>query len=238
MFEMYINDLRQIKNLAAGPRPKRPIGGPFTRGPLERLGGQRRSRAHQSSSEEDASALGSDQELQTATRPWLAAPRRTSLHAAGRPNEHRVESNICAPPVKTKDKGRRSIVATATISAVATTAAPASAATPNAAVASGAVEAAAAAAPASVPNSEVETCCSKAWRNGRAVLSYITGKDFSVMTTDDIPQCLKTKVFNQCVLPVMTYVTLRHVVSHYRPHLKAQSRSTSYGEGYARCFST
>ncbi|XP_063893051.1 spidroin-2-like [Helicoverpa armigera] len=323
--------------VAAGPRPKRPIGGPFTRGPLERLGGNG-GVAHQSSSEEDASALGSDQELQTgaggsphghlrvspggeqessggprkearavggaqrdhsaaiavlpgretgsgpgsagdggltgsllrpaaqracyaaaaatapsprrgppsaqvsrpykcadlrilglddsvtteevaavsrmgrcsaeevkagtirpnfrgmstitvscpvaaakiagwldvgaprrsaaapsasavvspATRPWLAAPRRTSLHAAGRPNEHRVESNICAPPVKTKDKGRRSIVATATISAVATTAAAASAATPNAAVASGAVEAAAAAASASVPNSEVE----------------------------------------------------------------------------------
>ena len=58
------------------------------------------------------------------------------------------------------------------------------------------------------------------------------GKLRSVFSSD-IPQCLKTKVFNQCVLPV-SELRHRNVVFHYRPHLKAQSRSASYGEGYAR----
>nr|XP_049702273.1 nuclear receptor corepressor 2-like [Helicoverpa armigera] len=76
-----------------------------------------------------------------------ATPHCTACAAAGRPAEHRAGCKTCTPPVKTRGKGRPSVVATA--------AAPAAAATSNDAVAAGEVAAAAAAAvPASGPEEE------------------------------------------------------------------------------------
>ena len=49
--------------------------------------------------------------------------------------------------------------------------------------------------------------------------------------TSDIPQASKTKVFDQCVLPTMTYVD---VDSNDRTDTQIQGRSASYGKGHAR----
>ncbi|XP_063895654.1 uncharacterized protein LOC135118256 [Helicoverpa armigera] len=85
-----------------------------------------------------------------------AAPHCTACAAAGKPAEHRAGSKSCAPPAKTKSKGkgRPSVAATTTTSAVATTAAPAAAAASNAAAAVNAVATAAVTAPVSASQEE------------------------------------------------------------------------------------
>ncbi|XP_063894793.1 uncharacterized protein LOC135118001 [Helicoverpa armigera] len=85
-----------------------------------------------------------------------AAPHCTACAAAGKPAEHRAGSKSCAPPAKTKSKGkgRPSVAATTATSAVATTAAPAAAAASNAAAAVNAVATAAVAAPVSASQEE------------------------------------------------------------------------------------
>nr|XP_049704760.1 OTU domain-containing protein 7A-like [Helicoverpa armigera] len=85
-----------------------------------------------------------------------AAPHCTACAAAGKPAEHRAGRKSCAPPAKTKSKGkgRPSVAATTTTSAVATTAAPAAAAASNAAAAVNAVATAAVAAPVSASQEE------------------------------------------------------------------------------------
>ncbi|CAH2258620.1 jg12392 [Pararge aegeria aegeria] len=68
-------------------------------------------------------------------------------------------------------------------------------------------------------------------RRARSVFTFLDTH------SSKIPQCLKTKVFEQCVLPVMTYGS-RDMVANYGPHKKAQSHSASDGESYVRSVST
>jgi hypothetical protein len=52
------------------------------------------------------------------------------------------------------------------------------------------------------------------------------------MFSAHIPQCLKTKVFNSCVLPVMTNGT--DVAAYNGSYKEAQRRAKGNGKGYAR----
>lgn len=73
--------------------------------------------------------------------------------------------------------------------------------------------------------------------SGRLKLSvYLYRSSFGKLRNDfssTIPQCLKATqlVFDQFVLPVMTYGTETWI--HSGPHKKAQGRSASYGSAVA-----